>query len=132
MLRANARADLQSRLTLMKTSPSGSSLALHSRPTALAVGTSRFETLGVNERRRGRRRAPRPSHSRFTPHSRSEPHGSGLHGDRVDRCPVPSPFSGLRRVSRVPSGRFGTPSDGGAPIAEDRPPAQNPHQAFHP
>jgi len=55
---------------------------------------------------------------------------NGLRGGRADRCPVVSPFSGLGWVSRVPSGRFGTPRDGGAAIAEDRPPAPNPHQAF--
>jgi len=56
--------------------------------------------------------------------------GGAADGDRPDRCPGLSPFSGLQRVSRVPSGGFGTPSDGEAAIAEDGPPAQNPHQAF--
>ena len=69
----------------------------------------------------------------FAVHPPMLPHrtpGSGLPGDRADRRPGLSPFSMLRRVSRVPSGRFGTPRDGGAAIAAVGPPAQTPHQAY--
>ena len=103
---------------------------LHPRFGSFVTGSRGLSTLGGvggsvgdGDRRDPAARGSPPALPRRT--SRS-----GLQGDRAANCPVLSPFSELRRVSRVPSGRFATPRDRDTAIAEDRPPAQTSHQAM--